>query len=309
GGQERRALGGGLDGADLVRQEHDRAAGGARADRVRDVGGRADAVGADRHDDDAPGLLRGRHHRRVLDGRHDDRRLAPAAGGAEGRQRVGLGPAARGHELPLARRAARPAPRALDARRRRPGEAVGRRGVAEVFAQAADDQVAHLRQGRGGRRVVEVDAHEVNILHSPMGDLGVYVHFPWCRVRCPYCDFAVAVAPLADIPHDAYADAVLAELERQAPRFAGRVLRSIYFGGGTPSLWRPDAIARTIGAIRGRLGDPGEITVEANPQDCVPATLAALRAARVTPLSIGAQSFGDDHLRFLGPDHSAPAPL
>lgn len=142
-----------------------------------------------------------------------------------------------------------------------------------------------------------------------MADVGVYVHFPWCRIRCPYCDFAVAVAPLADIPHDAYADAVLAELERRAPDYSGRVLRSIYFGGGTPALWRADALARVIAAVRDRLGDPAEITVEANPQDCVPGTLAALRAAGVTRLSIGAQSFRDDDLVFLGRDHSATASL
>jgi oxygen-independent coproporphyrinogen-3 oxidase len=142
-----------------------------------------------------------------------------------------------------------------------------------------------------------------------MAELGVYIHFPWCRARCPYCDFAVAVAPLAEIPHDAYAAAVLAELDRQAPRFSGRELRSIYFGGGTPALWRPDALARVVAEVRARLGEPAEITVEANPIDCVPGTLAALRDAGVTRLSIGAQSFGDADLVFLGRDHSAAASL
>jgi oxygen-independent coproporphyrinogen-3 oxidase len=119
----------------------------------------------------------------------------------------------------------------------------------------------------------------------------------------------VAVAPLADIPHDAYADAVLAELDRRAPSFAGRDLRSLYFGGGTPALWRPDALARVVAAVRARLGDPAEVTVEANPIDCVPAALARLRDAGVGRLSIGAQSFRDDDLVFLGRDHSAAASL
>jgi oxygen-independent coproporphyrinogen-3 oxidase len=67
-----------------------------------------------------------------------------------------------------------------------------------------------------------------------VSELGVYIHYPFCRKLCPYCDFAVTVAPSGGIPHRAYADAVLAELAALAPRFAGRALASIYFGGGTP---------------------------------------------------------------------------
>ena len=70
---------------------------------------------------------------------------------------------------------------------------------------------------------------------------GVYIHFPYCRKRCPYCDFAVHAR--ARIPHDAYADAVVAELGVRAPLFAGRQLVSLYFGGGTPGLWRADCVA------------------------------------------------------------------
>ncbi len=76
---------------------------------------------------------------------------------------------------------------------------------------------------------------------------GVYIHFPYCRKRCPYCDFAVHAR--ARIPHDAYADAVVAELAERAPLFAGRELVSIYFGGGTPGLWRADCLARVIRAV------------------------------------------------------------
>src|SRR5689334_24802779 len=83
--------------------------------------------------------------------------------------------------------------------------------------------------------------------------LGIYVHFPFCSVRCPYCDFAVDTR--AEIPHDAYADAVLAELAIRRPWFTGAdgtlpALRSIYFGGGTPGLWRPSALARVLEAAR-----------------------------------------------------------
>jgi oxygen-independent coproporphyrinogen-3 oxidase len=139
-------------------------------------------------------------------------------------------------------------------------------------------------------------------------DLGLYVHFPWCRARCPYCDFAIAVQPLAEIPHEAYADAVLAELARFAGRFVDRRLVSIYFGGGTPALWRADRIARVIEAGTAAFADRAgslEITVEANPNDCVPATLEALRAAGVNRLSIGTQAFDDGALVALGRDHGA----
>jgi oxygen-independent coproporphyrinogen-3 oxidase len=142
-------------------------------------------------------------------------------------------------------------------------------------------------------------------------DLGVYIHFPWCRARCPYCDFAIAVPrghDLARIPHGRYAGAVLAELAARAPLFDGRRLRSIYFGGGTPSLWDPAEIARVIAAVRARFpGVPEEITVEANPLDCAPPALDALRAAGATRLSIGSQSFDDRELSFLGRDHDGAA--
>ncbi len=80
-------------------------------------------------------------------------------------------------------------------------------------------------------------------------DAGVYIHYPWCRSRCPYCDFAIAVAPLPEIPHRPYLTAVLDELALRAPEFAGRRLLSIYFGGGTPSLWPADCLGQAIGAV------------------------------------------------------------
>jgi putative oxygen-independent coproporphyrinogen III oxidase len=139
-------------------------------------------------------------------------------------------------------------------------------------------------------------------------DLGLYVHFPWCRARCPYCDFAIAIAPLAEIPHAAYADAVLGELEGRAARFAGRRLVSIYFGGGTPALWNPRQLARLVAAGAAAFGarpETLEITVEANPIDCTADTLAALRRAGANRLSIGTQAFDDGALVALGRDHGA----
>ncbi len=142
-------------------------------------------------------------------------------------------------------------------------------------------------------------------------DLGVYIHFPWCRARCPYCDFAVAVAPLGEIPHVAWADAVIDELGVRAARFAGRRLRSIYFGGGTPALWQAGEIAGVVRAVRETFGggepDDLEITVEANPLDCRAEILAPLGEAGVNRLSIGTQSFNDSELVFLGRDHGGRA--
>jgi oxygen-independent coproporphyrinogen-3 oxidase len=129
--------------------------------------------------------------------------------------------------------------------------------------------------------------------------LGVYLHFPWCRKVCPYCDFAVETgAP----PHDAYLAAILAELDARASRYTGQ-LASIYLGGGTPSLWRPDCIARAIDAIRTRYGHPEEVTIEANPTDCHDDALTAWRAAGITRVSVGVQSFDPDELVVLGRDH------
>lgn len=144
----------------------------------------------------------------------------------------------------------------------------------------------------------------------PGDPLGVYVHFPYCSVRCPYCDFAVDTR--AEIPHDAYADAVIAELAARAGWFAGAgPLVSIYFGGGTPGLWRPDALGRVLAAARATFGAPPaaalEITVEVNPGEVDATHLRALRAAGVNRLSIGIQALEDRLLAALGRNHDAAA--
>ena len=144
--------------------------------------------------------------------------------------------------------------------------------------------------------------------------LGVYVHFPFCGVHCPYCDFAVEVR--AQIPHDAYADAVVAELAARRAWFSGAgALQSIYFGGGTPGLWRADALGRVIDAACAAFGGGTdavaraalEITVEANPGEVDEPHLTALARAGVNRLSLGAQAFDDRHLRALGRNHDAAA--
>jgi len=141
----------------------------------------------------------------------------------------------------------------------------------------------------------------------PGEPLGVYVHFPFCSVRCPYCDFAVDTR--GDVPHDAYADAVVSEIEARRGWFdgAGRLV-SIYFGGGTPGLWRADALGRVLDAA---LGAPTaselEVTVEVNPGEVDAAHLSALRARGVNRLSIGVQAFDDRLLAALGRNHDGAA--
>jgi len=145
---------------------------------------------------------------------------------------------------------------------------------------------------------------------APGVPLGVYVHFPFCGVHCPYCDFAVEVRE--QIPHDAYADAVVAEMAARARWYEGAgPLVSIYFGGGTPGLWRPAALGRVVDAARatfgGRPAAELEITVEVNPGETDAAHLGALRAVGVNRLSIGIQAFEDRLLVALGRNHDAAA--
>lgn len=138
-------------------------------------------------------------------------------------------------------------------------------------------------------------------------DVGLYVHFPYCEKKCPYCDFNSHV-----LPHDdaAYADAVLRELEARAPEHAlGEGFRTIYFGGGTPSLWDPREVGRVIQVVRSTHGlhPEAEITLEANPGTVEAGLFAAFVEEGVNRFSIGAQSFQAQELVQLGRIHDAAA--
>ncbi|MGB8224729.1 MAG: radical SAM family heme chaperone HemW [Polyangiales bacterium] len=145
-------------------------------------------------------------------------------------------------------------------------------------------------------------------MSSPPTQTSVYVHFPWCARKCPYCDFATEPIRASALPHDAYADAVLRELEARAPGLEGRELKSIFFGGGTPSLWGPNALKRTLqGIIEAfdHVSNELEVTVECNPSSLTRDNAALLHRAGVGRLSIGVQSLRDPHLRFLGRLHDS----
>jgi oxygen-independent coproporphyrinogen-3 oxidase len=140
--------------------------------------------------------------------------------------------------------------------------------------------------------------------------VGLYVHVPFCERVCPYCDFAVVAArPLARASEDRYVDALLRELEARREAFAGRPLASVYLGGGTPSLLRPESVARIVEAAHRAFpetaGAPPEVTLEANPGTVERQRLPAFRAAGVNRLSLGIQSFDDTQLKRLGRAHRA----
>jgi len=133
--------------------------------------------------------------------------------------------------------------------------------------------------------------------------LGVYVHYPYCAQRCPYCDFNVVQPGPEGRPDARYREAVLAELEVRAADYPDRSPAvSLYFGGGTPALWPASDIAAVIEAVDARLGliRTAEITVEANPGEIDAAGLRALRAVGVNRLSLGTQSFDPALLARLG---------
>ncbi len=134
--------------------------------------------------------------------------------------------------------------------------------------------------------------------------LSLYVHLPWCIKKCPYCDFnSHEVASV--MPEQAYIDALIADLESSLPLIWGRTVHSIFIGGGTPSLFSPQAIDRLLCDIRARLrlAADCEITLEANPGTFEKDRFKAFRSAGVNRLSIGVQSFNDQHLKALGRVH------
>jgi oxygen-independent coproporphyrinogen-3 oxidase len=144
---------------------------------------------------------------------------------------------------------------------------------------------------------------------SSLPPLSVYVHLPWCLKKCPYCDFNSHELPghaAANLPEQRYLDALCADVESALPLIWGRSVHSIFIGGGTPSLFSPAAIERLLSDLRARLRLEAdcEITLEANPGTFEKDRFRAFRAAGVTRLSVGVQSFNDAHLQALGRVHN-----
>ena len=138
--------------------------------------------------------------------------------------------------------------------------------------------------------------------------LALYVHFPWCVTKCPYCDFNSH--PLQnELPEQSYLDALISDLHNDAKLAGGRKISTVFLGGGTPSLFSPGAMQTLLMAVDTEIGlaNDAEITMEANPGAIEHGDFAGYRAAGITRLSLGVQSFCDTHLAALGRVHNAAA--
>ncbi|GAB4171118.1 MAG: radical SAM family heme chaperone HemW [Rhodocyclaceae bacterium] len=136
--------------------------------------------------------------------------------------------------------------------------------------------------------------------------LSLYIHFPWCVRKCPYCDFN-SHESRGEIPEQAYLDALIADLDCALPQIAGRSVETVFIGGGTPSLISSAGLTRLLRELRSRIAiKPGaEITLEANPGTVSEARLGAFREAGISRLSLGVQSFEDARLTAIGRIHDA----
>ncbi len=136
--------------------------------------------------------------------------------------------------------------------------------------------------------------------------LSLYIHIPWCVRKCPYCDFN-SHAATGELPETAYVAALLSDLEQDLPKVAGRTAQTVFIGGGTPSLFSPEAIHALLEGIASRLPieRQAEITLEANPGTVESGKFKGFCEAGVNRLSIGVQSFNDRHLQALGRIHDS----
>jgi putative oxygen-independent coproporphyrinogen III oxidase len=142
------------------------------------------------------------------------------------------------------------------------------------------------------------------------GPLGIYIHFPWCLAKCPYCDFVAFAAEPRTIDHAGYADAVIAELEARldVEDTSSHELTSVFFGGGTPSLWAPEELGRVLSRVLAAFGaarSSVEISIECDPSSLDEDRASALVDVGVVRFSIGVQGLDDARLAFLGRVHTA----
>lgn len=141
---------------------------------------------------------------------------------------------------------------------------------------------------------------------SELPPLGLYIHFPWCVKKCPYCDFNSHTVK-ESVPEQDYVSRLLDDLDQQLPQVWGRSINSIFMGGGTPSLFSAESLEQLVSGIRARLNfkPDTEITLEANPGTLEKDKFSDFRALGINRLSIGVQSFNNKHLQQLGRIHNA----
>ncbi len=150
-------------------------------------------------------------------------------------------------------------------------------------------------------------AHGPDASNEPAeSSLALYVHMPWCVRKCPYCDFNSHQLKSA-APDSSYVDALIRDLDLELPSVSGRRIDTVFFGGGTPSLFQPEDFSRLLGAFRQRIAfaEDVEITLEANPGTIERGRFAGYRDAGINRVSLGAQTFAPRALEALGRIHSA----
>ncbi len=138
--------------------------------------------------------------------------------------------------------------------------------------------------------------------------LSLYIHFPWCIQKCPYCDFN-SHEQKKTLSESGYIQALLSDLENDLPLVWGRKIKTIFMGGGTPSLFSPESMQTLLSEIRARIpiSPNAEITMEANPGTLENERLCGFRESGINRISLGIQSFHDEHLKKLGRIHDATA--
>ncbi|WJF91367.1 radical SAM family heme chaperone HemW [Paraburkholderia bonniea] len=156
-----------------------------------------------------------------------------------------------------------------------------------------------------GQHVIQAFTAPGHIRLTSLPPLALYVHFPWCVRKCPYCDFNSHEWQGDTFPEEAYLDALRADLEQSLPLVWGRQVHTVFIGGGTPSLMSAAGLDRLLSDVRALLplDADAEITLEANPGTFEAARFAQFRASGVNRLSVGIQSFNERHLQALGRIH------
>lgn len=156
--------------------------------------------------------------------------------------------------------------------------------------------------------IASMSSKQSGLIFHTLPPLSLYVHIPWCEKKCPYCDFN-SHALKDDLPEQQYIDAVLADLDQELPKIWGRRLRTIFIGGGTPSLMSAQFYELLLSGIRARVSCAPDIetTLEANPGSSEISKFEAFRDTGINRLSIGVQSFNDDLLRAIGRVHDGKA--
>ena len=161
-----------------------------------------------------------------------------------------------------------------------------------------------MKAGSMPQATIAIDASPALPRFTALPPLALYIHIPWCLKKCPYCDFNSHEQRQA-LPESRYVDALMIDLESALPSIWGRRFSSIFFGGGTPSLFTPASIDAILAGVRARMPVPPgtEVTLEANPGTFEAQKFAEFRSAGINRLSIGIQSFNPDHLKALGRVH------